>query len=112
MLDPSKMYPESFHPVDIKRSRDLRRAAKGYSRTQRPTRYLLVGFGHARQYGLTGGQPLDRPRRAGDKSAPEHGNGNELGDPFPTDVYYLGDIIRTHYIKARVFIALEGMLFL
>jgi hypothetical protein len=109
MLDPSNMYPESFHPVDIKRSRDRRRTAKGYSRTQRPTRYLLVGLGHARQYDPARGPRLDMPRRVGDKPAPEHGNGKELRDPFPMDVYYLADIVRTHYIKVCVFILLEGI---
>ncbi|KAN0140572.1 Protein kinase-like domain containing protein [Lactarius tabidus] len=98
MLDPSNMYPESFHPVVTNRSRDFRRKAKAYSRTWRPTRYLLIDFGHARQYDSSKGRPLDEPLRGGDKSAPEHQNGT-LCDPFPTDVYYLGNMVREDYLQ-------------
>jgi hypothetical protein len=31
MLDPSNMYPKSFHPSDMWRSKDFRQKAKGYS---------------------------------------------------------------------------------
>ncbi|KAI9444379.1 kinase-like domain-containing protein [Lactarius psammicola] len=96
MLDPSNMYPESFHPVVTNRSRDFRRRAKAYSRTSRPTRYLLIDFGHSRRYDPSKGHPLDEPLRGADKSAPEHQNGT-LCDPFPTDVYYLGNMIRENY---------------
>src|SRR5258707_12715852 len=41
MLDPSNMYPESFHPADIRRSKDFRRKAKWYTRTRRPTNTSL-----------------------------------------------------------------------
>jgi len=99
MLDPSNMYPESFHPVEIGRSKDFRRNAKGYSRTWRPTRYLLIDFGLSRRYDPANGPPLDRPFRGGDKSAPEHQDGQTYCDPFPTDVYYLGNLVREHYIK-------------
>ena len=99
MLDPSNMYPESFHPVEIGRSKDFRHTAKRYSRTWRPTRYLLIDFGLSRQYDPANGPPLDKPLRGGDKSAPEHQDGKTWCDPFPTDVYYLGSLVREHYIK-------------
>lgn len=98
MLDPSNMYPESFHPVNMGRSKDFRRKAKGYSRTWRPTRYLLIDFGLSRRYDPADGPPLDRPLRGGDKSAPEHQDG-ETCDPFHTDVYYLGNLVRKYYIQ-------------
>jgi hypothetical protein len=84
MFDPTNMYP--FHPVNRKRSRDFRRKVKGYSRTWRPTRYLLIDFGHSRQYDPAGGPPLDQPLRGGDKSAPEHQDGKTPCNPFATDV--------------------------
>lgn len=99
MLDPSNMFPESFHPVKIGRSKDFRHKAKWYSRTWRPTRYLLIDFGLSRQYDPANGPPRDRPLRGGDKSAPEHQDGKTWCDPFPTDVYYLGNLVREHYIK-------------
>ena len=98
MLDPSSMYPESFHPVVTDRSKDFRGKAKAYSRTERPTRYLLIDFGHSRRYDLSKGPPLDDPLRGGDKSAPEHQTG-ELCNPFPTDVYYLGNLVQEDYMQ-------------
>ena len=99
MLDPSGMYPDSFHPADPRRSKDFRRKVKGYSRTRRPTRYLLIDFGHSRLYDPANGPPLDEPLRGGDKSAPEHRDQVTLCDPFPTDVYYLGNLAREYYTE-------------
>ena len=102
MLDPTNMYPESFHPVKRNRSKDFRHKAKVYSRTRRPTRYLLIDFGLSRQYDPAAGPPLDQPLQGGDKSAPEHQDGKTPCNPFPTDVYYLGNLVRQHYIKVCV----------
>jgi hypothetical protein len=38
----------------------------------------------------------------GDKTAPEHQNGDTPCNPFPTDVYYLGNLVRGYYMKVRV----------
>jgi len=103
MLDPSNMYPESFHPADIARSKDFRRKAKWYSRTRRPTRYLLIDFGLSRRYDPANGPPLEKPLRGGDKSAPEHRDMNTPCNPFPTDVYYLGNLVREDYIQVYTF---------
>jgi hypothetical protein len=102
MFDPTNMYPESFHPVDRKRIKDFRRRVKGYSRTRCPTRYLLIDFGHSRRYDTAAGPPLDQPLKGGDKSAPEHQDGKTPCNPFPTDVYYLGNLVRQDYIKVCV----------
>jgi hypothetical protein len=102
MLDPTNMYPNSFHPVVLGRSKDFRHKAKGYSRTRRPTRYLLIDFGLSRQYDPNNGPPLDKPLHGGDRSAPEHQDGVTRCNPFPTDVYYLGNLVRQHYIQVSV----------
>lgn len=99
MLDPSNMYPNSFHPVVTRRSKDYRRTAKGYSRTWRPTKYLLIDFGLSRLCDPANGPPLVRPIHGGDKSAPENRNRKTLYNPFPTDVYYLGNLAREHYME-------------
>jgi hypothetical protein len=101
MLDPSNMYPESFHPVEIDRSRDFRRKAKWYSRTRRPTKYLFIDFGLSRRYDPANGPPLDKPYRGGDKSAPEHQDMTRPCNPFPTDVYYLGNLIREDFMQVQ-----------
>ena len=102
MLDPSGMYPNSFHPADPRKSKEFRRKAKGYSRTRRPTRYHLIDFGLSRLYDPAIGPPLDQPLRGGDKSAPEHQDGKTPCNPFPTDVYYLGNLVREDYMQVQI----------
>jgi hypothetical protein len=99
MLDPSGMYPESFHPVAIDRSRDFLKKAKAYPRTQRPPRYLLIDFGLSRRYDPANGPPLEKPLRGGDKSAPEHQDLDTPCNPFPTDIYYMGNLVRERFVK-------------
>ncbi|KAH9162951.1 kinase-like domain-containing protein [Lactarius sanguifluus] len=101
MFDPTNMYPKSFHPVKRNRSKDFRSKVTGYSRTRRPTRYLLIDFGLSRRYDPVAGPPLDEPLRGGDKSAPEHQDGTKPCNPFSTDVYYLGNLVREDYLKKR-----------
>ena len=109
MLDPSNMYPESFHPSKIERSKDFRRKAKWYSRTWRPTRYLLIDFGLSRQYNPANGPSLDIPLRGGDKSAPEHRDLKTPCNPFPTDVYYLGNLVREDFMQVCTFIPPDAL---
>ena len=110
MLDPSGMYPNSFHPEDPSKSKDFRRKVKGYSRTRRPTRYLLIDLGLSRLYSPASGPPLDRPLRGGDKSAPEHQDGKTLCNPFPTDVYYLGNLVREEFMEVSSIFCLQRTL--
>jgi len=111
MLDPTNMYPYSFHPVDIKRSKDFRHKVKGYSRTRRPTRYLLIDLGLSRRYDPADGPPLDEPLHGGDSTASEHQDGKTPCNPFPTDVYYLGNLVRRYYIqKCKGFEFLESLI--
>jgi serine/threonine protein kinase len=102
MLDPSNMYPESFHPAKIDRSRDFLRRATCYTRTRRPTKYLLIDFGLSRRYDPANGPTLDKPYRGGDKSAPEHQDMTKRCNPFPTDVYYLGNLIREYFMQKYI----------
>ncbi|KAI0311022.1 hypothetical protein OF83DRAFT_1069524, partial [Amylostereum chailletii] len=101
MMDATPMYPRPWHPTNPERRRDWKGRAHHYSRTQRPVKYYWIDFGHSRRYNLADGPPLERPQPGGDYMAPEHAE--ELldtpCDPFPTDIYYLGNLVRTHYIK-------------
>ena len=110
MLDPTNMYPNSFHPVDIRRSKDFSHKIKGYSRTRRPTRYLLIDLGLSRRYNPADGPPLEKPLHGGDRTAPEHQDGKTPCNPFPTDVYYLGNLVRRYYIQVRVFSPFDEIL--
>ncbi|KAI0040834.1 hypothetical protein FA95DRAFT_1549370 [Auriscalpium vulgare] len=100
MMDPTGMYPDSFHPQSVKLEmrRDWKGKAKYYTRTQRPPRYLFIDFGLSRVYPPELGTPIDIATRGGDKSAPEHVDTDIPCNPFPTDVYYLGNLIRQNFI--------------
>ncbi|KAH9165356.1 hypothetical protein EDB89DRAFT_2010447, partial [Lactarius sanguifluus] len=96
MLDPSRMYPDGFHPTQINRRPDFRGRAKRHTRTGRPPRYYLIDFGLAREYASR--DAFDAPLRGGDRSAPEHRDGGRC-NPFQTDIYYLGNLIREEFIQ-------------
>ena len=87
----------------IERSKDFRRKAKWYSRTRRPTRYLFIDFGLSRRYDPANGPPLDTSIRGGDKSAPEHKDRAIPYNPFPTDVYYIRNMIREDFMQVYAF---------
>ena len=100
MFDPSGMYPQGFHPTKINRSRNFKGRAKRFTRTQRPPRYYLIDFGLSRQYHSR--EALDMPLRGGDKSAPEHRKANQWCNPFYTDIYYLGNLVREEFMKVKL----------
>ena len=95
MLDPSQMYPSGFHPVKINRKKNFKGKATAYTRTQRPPRYILIDFGLSRQYPSR--EVVDDPLRGGDKTAPEH-QSYRPSNPFHTDIYYIGNLIRDHFM--------------
>ncbi|KAH9937743.1 hypothetical protein B0H21DRAFT_758128 [Amylocystis lapponica] len=101
MVDPSSMYPKMYHPTAGLRTLDYKGTAKYYSRTERPSKYYYVDFGHALKFDPADGPPVQVPLFGGDKSVPEfQGEGaREPGDPFPVDVYYLGNLIREDWLK-------------
>lgn len=95
MFDPSGMYPNGYHPSQINRSRSFKGRAKRYTRTDRPPRYYLIDFGLSRMYRSR--IVTDVPLRGGDKNAPEHLRGGRC-NPFPTDIYYLGNLVREQFL--------------
>ena len=99
MSDSSKMYPNGFHPVKIDRNRNFKGTAKAYTRTQRPPRYYLIDFGLSRQYSSR--DETDEPLHGEDKSAPEH-RSKQLCNPFHTDIYYIGNLVRQEFMKAGI----------
>jgi hypothetical protein len=99
MFDASGMYPKGYHPVQFNRSLKVKGQAKQYTRTARPPRYYLIDFSLSRQYSSR--NALDEPLRGGDKSAPEHRHGGRC-NPFRTDIYYLGNLVREHFILVRL----------
>ncbi|KAF8510642.1 kinase-like domain-containing protein [Hysterangium stoloniferum] len=100
MMDAREMYPKGYHPVILSNSKDLRRYTTHYTRTERPPKYYMLDFGLSRHYPEI---RLDAPVRGGDKTVPEfQGEGHETPyDPFPVDVYYLGNIIFEKFLSLK-----------
>ena len=101
MMDPVPMFPKLYHPLSKISSMDLKGYAKYYSRTLRPTKYYLIDFGLSRRYRPEDGPPREYPIWGGDKTVPEFQHSDDPCDPFPTDIYYLGNMIRENFLKVR-----------
>ena len=95
MFDATAMYPNEYHPVQLNRRPGFKGQTKRYTRTVRPPRYYFIDFGLSRRYSSR--NALDEPLRGGDKSAPEHRRGGWC-NPFQTDIYYLGNLVREHFV--------------
>ena len=101
MMDARDMYPVMWHPQRPYMTLDCKGFAKHYSRTRRPVKYYWIDFGLSSRYtGNDGTGPLEIPIWGGDRTVPEfQGDDPTPRDPFPTDVYYLGNIIREEFIQ-------------
>jgi hypothetical protein len=100
MIDPSKLYPQSYHPCVINKSRDFTGRARHKTRTQRPSKYYYIDFGISRQY-QDNESPLEYPIRGGDRSVPEFSEPEIPRNPFPTDIYYIGNLIKQEFLQVR-----------
>ncbi|KAG0696949.1 hypothetical protein DFH29DRAFT_1071863 [Suillus ampliporus] len=66
---------------------------------ERPSKYYLIDFGLSRRDDATEENPLEYPIFGCDKSVPEfQKNADVPMNPFPTDIYYLGNIIRQEFL--------------
>jgi hypothetical protein len=75
--------------------------AKYLTRTERPPKYYLIDFGISSQFDPSDGPPLERPVVGGDKTVPEFKKSISTYNPFPTDVYYLGNMIREQFLQVN-----------
>ena len=93
---------EPWHPCEPWMKRDLSGFLNPYTRTERPPRYFFIDFGLSRRYDPKNGPPLEDPIWGGDKTVPEFRKSNDPCDPFPTDVYYIGNMIRQNFTEVRL----------
>ncbi|OCH83831.1 hypothetical protein OBBRIDRAFT_808715 [Obba rivulosa] len=103
MMGPKPLYTKMFHPVLQTYNRDRTGRAKHYTWTKRPVKYYLIDFGISRRY--TEGEDLSRePLILGaDRSIPEFVKYRKTErDPFPTDVYYLGNLIQKEFSEVII----------
>lgn len=73
------------------------------TRTRVPLKYYLVDFGLSHVYLPEDAPHLEHPPWGGDRSVPEFLTpGNAPCDPFPVDVYCIGNCIRENFTEVRV----------
>ena len=102
MFDPRGMYPKLYHFVSTDWTRDYRKRAPHYSRTRRPCKYYWTDFGISRRHDADSTNPLEIPILGGDHTAPEfHEDESMPRNPFHTDIYYLGNLIREDFLQVR-----------
>lgn len=102
MMDAKDIYVGPYHPVKPRMKRDFSGNARHHTRTQRPPKYYIIDFGLSRQYDANDDNPLEYPVLGGDKTVPEFQNDMDVPlNPFPTDVYYLGNIIREQFLNIK-----------
>ncbi|KAA1478173.1 hypothetical protein DENSPDRAFT_660444 [Dentipellis sp. KUC8613] len=102
MMDPSKMYPKSFHPIKTDKNRDLHGKAPHMTRTDCAPRYYLIDFGLSDRFDPHSAHwpPVSVKTHGADRTAPELNHSpDELYDPFPTDIYYIGNVVRTEFLE-------------
>jgi len=98
MMDGFPLYLDFPHPIEQTLKRDLSATAKYTSRTIKPVRYYFIDFGFSKQYNHDH-SPLEEPPWGGDHSVPEFA-ADKPCNPFPVDVYCLGNVIRTRFMKS------------
>ncbi|KAJ7147612.1 hypothetical protein C8R43DRAFT_889589 [Mycena crocata] len=105
MMDATRLYPDGFHPKDIERSRNCQGKAAHTTRTKCNPKYYLINFGLAHVYDPANPR-LDNAVRGGDKTVPEfQGKGSaQLHDPFPVDIYYLGNMIKREFLEGWYYV--------
>jgi hypothetical protein len=71
VINPHKIYPESFHPMKTMFKRDFNGFARHFTRTQRPPKYYFIDCGLSRKYDPSETNPREIPILGGDKEIPE-----------------------------------------
>ncbi|KAI0745242.1 kinase-like domain-containing protein [Earliella scabrosa] len=100
MMDARPILPDLYHPQSPRMSRDFKRFVKPRSRTAHPVHYYLIDFGLSRRYNPEETNPLEVPIVGADKTVPEFQEDPVTPrNPFPTDVYYMGNFVRQYFLE-------------
>lgn len=101
MMDPRPMYPDMFHPLSPDMDVALRKKAKHFTRTERPVKYYFIDFGISGCYPSNEATPsaMVPVHVGGDRTVPEFQRLAEMHDPFPTDIYYVGNLVRETFLQ-------------
>ncbi|KAF9073656.1 hypothetical protein BDP27DRAFT_288585 [Rhodocollybia butyracea] len=106
------MYTRQWYPNILKKRYNWSGRAPYHSRTRRPPTYLLFSFGSSRQYDPSQPRPAEFAIRSGKSFSPE-AQKNMPCDPFATDIFLLGNMMCTSFLKGDdEFAGIRGLEFL
>jgi hypothetical protein len=105
MMDSRPLYDAPVHPMDPSMKRDFSGSPRTSTRTANPVRYHIIDFGISERFDASDQHPVADPILGGDKTVPEFKDIRGPMDPFPTDVYYVGNLIRVQFTEVRFFIS-------
>ncbi|KAG6808043.1 hypothetical protein H0H92_005597 [Tricholoma furcatifolium] len=104
MADAVHLFKSPPHPFTLRQTLDFSGLpSRMFSRTEKPVKYYLIDFDLAKEY-PPGTPRLERVPWGGDRPVPEHKLGVPC-DPFPVDVYCLGNCIRENFVEGKNFIS-------
>jgi len=106
MMEWKNMFPDGFHPQAILRTKDATDTASYFTRTQRPTRYIIIDFGMSSRYDPSDVSPREHSLIGGDKTVPEFLKEEPYHDPYKADIYYVGNLIRTEFMQVGLLLFL------
>ncbi|TEB23477.1 hypothetical protein FA13DRAFT_1797966 [Coprinellus micaceus] len=100
MMNPSGIYNTHFDVWQPKRKADWSgRIRPDHTRTESPPKYYIIDFGRSKRYDEAGMPPSHPPVRGADTTVPELGS--QSCDPFPIDVYTVGNLILADFIEGN-----------
>ncbi|KAF5375074.1 hypothetical protein D9758_000101 [Tetrapyrgos nigripes] len=88
MMDGDSLYPEGWHPILPEFPREFSPTTKLYAK-RTGIRDVLARW------------PTLDYLRGGDRSPPEHDRTHKAANPFPTDIYFLGNLICRTWTKSK-----------
>ncbi|KAG5338565.1 hypothetical protein C0989_007024 [Termitomyces sp. Mn162] len=99
MADAHHLFDAPPHPFARYMRRDFSdKASLIASQTSKPVKYYLIDFDLSKEY-PPGAPRLEEPPWGGDRTVPEHLlSDSPPCDPFPVDVYCLGNVIRQYFL--------------
>ncbi|KAF6744608.1 kinase-like domain-containing protein [Ephemerocybe angulata] len=96
LMEASALSKEHFHFFRAYASVDWKKTLTFTTRTEGHPRYYIIDFGLSRRYDGTQDPPYEiTPMYGTDTTVPEFRNLDEPHNPFPIDVYCLGNMIKT-----------------
>ncbi|KAJ3999202.1 kinase-like domain-containing protein [Lentinula boryana] len=107
-MEANAMYTRPYHPIRPKKRYDWSGRALHHSRTRCPPRYYLIDFDQSRKYDPSQPRPKEYALKSGGYTPPEGSEGTPC-DPFATDVFLLGNLIRTSFLDGNTYLEEFGI---